>query len=265
MTRKAIAIISIILVVLVGLAIAIIDNIIPDEVILYYLLWASLISSCLCLGLSTAMVGRKVTMLSYQKMKGINGSAHIESVRNVRTHSMRVLVGITFAMIAILLLADSWVMVRQWVNRILFVLIPLLYFITSILDWNGEDKQLEIELEEDSIRKDQDAAAAVRLVKTTTEKLQADNNSWKEMASEAVENLAIAAANNRISRGEAPTPGMAAVVPEHSSPITPEQKLDAERATIRAKLVASTLELGLPPRTVYEPETETEKGQDHDN
>lgn len=69
-------------------------------------------------------------------------------------------------------------------------------------------------------------------------------------------------ANEKLaSEGKPKLVPLAAVVPEHNSPVTSEQQDMASLATIRAKLVAATLALGLPPRTPTDPETETQRAE----
>lgn len=74
--------------------------------------------------------------------------------------------------------------------------------------------------------------------------------SYKQIAEEAV-----AVAEKRIG---SKVPPVAAVVSEHNSPPTEEQKAAAELQTLRARVTAVTKAAGLPPRTSGEPGEETE-------
>lgn len=83
--------------------------------------------------------------------------------------------------------------------------------------------------------------------------LQADRDSWKHMAEEGVEDLEKVAKRERARNGHGPVKKaipVAAVVPEASSPPTKQQKETAEVQTMRARLVAAKLDLGLPKRTI---------------
>lgn len=74
------------------------------------------------------------------------------------------------------------------------------------------------------------------------------NASLNEMASEAITNLEIAAAKHLAASGKVPPLPLVPVVPEHNSPTTEKQRIDAERETLRARLTAAALQLDLPAR-----------------
>lgn len=215
---------------------------------LYLLLVASLAAACVLILMSTAMVGKKLSERDYQRAAGINGTLRIQVGINVRTHLMRVFVGVTFTVFSVLLLADAPMVWRQWVNRLLFVLVPLGYVVASILDWLAEREQMRIELANAAQVKTAANVLAREAEAQRSATILADRDSYKEMAAEAIAALAVAAEQGRASRGQAGPARLVAVVPEHSSPVSPEQQAEAERATLRAQLVASKLELGLPAR-----------------
>jgi hypothetical protein len=86
--------------------------------------------------------------------------------------------------------------------------------------------------------------AANIVVDQTLKNMTDERNSYKELAHEATKNLELAAA---ASGSPLPAP-VAPVIPEHSSPSSQRQRDTAELQTMRARLVAATLHLGLPPR-----------------
>jgi len=73
-------------------------------------------------------------------------------------------------------------------------------------------------------------------------------DSYREMAEEAIDDLEKAANRKLRAEGKAHFTKVADVVPEHSSPVSQKQQETADLATMRARLVAATLELGLAPR-----------------
>ena len=219
-----------------------------SESLLYGLLVASISLSVVLTLISTAIVGRKIADLEYQQSVGVNGAHRIQSVVNIRTHALRVLVGLTFITIALLLLAEAPEIWRQWINRTLFVLLPGTYAGASILDWMAERQQIKLQTEQVEHNRGIASALALAAEQQRTSALRADHDSYKEMAAEAIASLAIVAARSRAEYGQPPLEPVAPVVGEHSSPITPEQRATAERQTLRAQLVASTKDLGLPPR-----------------
>lgn len=77
--------------------------------------------------------------------------------------------------------------------------------------------------------------------------------SYKAMADEATDKLVAVSVRQARSEGRTMPAALAAVVPEHSSPTTERQQDVADQQTIRAKLVAASLSLGLPAREAGEP------------
>lgn len=231
---------------------------------LWGLLVVSLVASCLLILGAMAMIARKQTNLDYQRAAGINGTHLLQGHIDTRIYGAFLLAGITFAVFSSLLLADASMIWRQWVNRSLFVALPLLSSIVIILNWLDERRQMHIEIEND--RRDKVIAKTLATVaeQQRTAILQADRDSYKEMAAEAIASLAIVANRYRIEGGHDVTSPLAAVVPEHQSPVTPEQQATADLQTMRAQLTASTLDLGLPTRTAASADEEAPPPQSVD-
>lgn len=78
---------------------------------------------------------------------------------------------------------------------------------------------------------------------------RADKLIYKEMAAEGAIIAETAVNQNLIARGKRKIKLMAAVVPEHNSPVTEEQRAAAEMQTTRARLTAAALALNLSART----------------
>lgn len=78
--------------------------------------------------------------------------------------------------------------------------------------------------------------------------------SYKEIAAEAIIALEAKVNEERQAAGKKDFKKLAPVVAEHSSPVTPEQQNTAELQTMRARITAATLALGLPPREAGLPE-----------
>lgn len=83
----------------------------------------------------------------------------------------------------------------------------------------------------------------------------AEMKSYKEIANEAVLALEAKVNEERAAKGQNLTKIIAPVVPEHSSPVTMQQQDTADLQTIRARITAASLELGLPPREAAAPES----------
>jgi len=80
------------------------------------------------------------------------------------------------------------------------------------------------------------------------DEMTTERNSYKQMAEEAIANGEKFVSDSLAKCGQPDFEPMAPVVPEHSSPVTRQQQDVAELQTLRARLVASTLAMKLPPR-----------------
>jgi len=94
-----------------------------------------------------------------------------------------------------------------------------------------------------------DSTHKERLSERTSER-----DSYKEMAHEALIALESRVNEKRRGVGQGPFPAVAPVVPEHNSPVSKRQQETADLQTMRARLTAATLALGLEPRTSGDPE-----------
>lgn len=119
-----------------------------DELILAWLLGVSIVLSVLLALASMAALGRKLADLEYQIAAGINGVRQIQAWINVRTHANRVFLGLAFLATSILLVADTPVLWRTWVGRVLFILVLGSYTAASVLDWFDERRQVHLLLKE---------------------------------------------------------------------------------------------------------------------
>lgn len=90
----------------------------------------------------------------------------------------------------------------------------------------------------------------VKAAEAERDSYKADRDSYKSMAIEAIENLEGAINRALEAKGKPRIRPLAAVIPEHSSPVTPGQEVTADISTMRARLVAATLIQGLPARAV---------------
>ena len=72
---------------------------------------------------------------------------------------------------------------------------------------------------------------------------------WKSMAVEGARALEEFVNRDRVKKGLPKIPEIAAVVPEHQSPVTKEGRTTAEQATVRAQLTAAKLAGDLDART----------------
>ena len=99
-------------------------------------------------------------------------------------------------------------------------------------------------------------AVIFRLLQMNNERqvldLTADRNSYRQIAEEAMLQLERARNQVREVRGQAPFTTMAAVQAEHSSPVTAQQNETAHIATLRARLMASILDVREEPRPAKE-------------
>jgi hypothetical protein len=218
-----------------------------DE-ILEWLLIASIVLGILLAFISTAAAGRTVADLERQSERGITGAPRIQTWVNLRASLNRAAFGVVFVIINVMLVAGTPEPWRMWTNRTLWTVLLASFVVMSVLDWLAEREQVRLGM------RDMAAARAIRdaLVDEATAHRAADETAdsvaYRQIADEAVANLEASINQTREERGEPPLATLAPVVPEHSSPTTAHQREAADLATLRARLVASTLALGLPPR-----------------
>ncbi len=81
-----------------------------------------------------------------------------------------------------------------------------------------------------------------------------DTKDYRAIAVDAAKALAVATDRVQLAPGRQNVPALAPVIPERHSEVTEEQIDTANKATLRAVVTAATLKLGLPPRTIEEPE-----------
>jgi len=89
--------------------------------------------------------------------------------------------------------------------------------------------------------------------------MTSSRESYKEMAAESIANIEVAVNRVRELNGEQKFKPLAPVVAEHRSPTGEVQKQQAELQTMRARLVAATLNLDIPPRPASRPATAAEE------
>jgi hypothetical protein len=219
-----------------------------NDVILDALLAVSLTLSVVLVLLSAASAGRAVVDLERQAERGVTGGGRIQAWVNVRAHIGRALLGLMFIFITVLLLADAPMDLRTWSFRILFMVLLGYYTASSVLDWRAEKAQVRLGLRELAAAHEAREVLATEAVTRRVADALADHESYRQIADEAVRNLEAATNQARADRGEPPLMTLAAVVPEHNSPTTIRQQEIAAAATLRARLVAATLALGLPAR-----------------
>jgi hypothetical protein len=75
--------------------------------------------------------------------------------------------------------------------------------------------------------------------------LEGERDSFKNIADESLKALGVAVNTVREQKGQPPVKNLAPVVPEHASPTTPEQHMQAELETMKAKLLVMQHALGL--------------------
>jgi len=199
--------------------------------ILDALLVVSIVLALLVTLFAMAALGRKIADLELQIARGIEGVPRIQSEIVIRSQLGDALFGLVFLVINIMLLAAAPLEWRQWTFRLLWTALLLLILAHKVMDYRAERRQVRLLV---------DAQAST-------------NASLREMTEQAIGNLERAAAATQMAAGGPLVPPLAPVVPEHSSPITDQQRETAHIATMRARLVAANLALGLSPLDDVDP------------
>jgi hypothetical protein len=218
-----------------------------NGLVLQGLLIVSLVLSVLLVLISAGATGSHLATLQYQRASGVNGIRQIQAWKNLRTHGNGVCLGLVFIVVTVMLLAGAPEIWRQWVNRVLFTLLMMTFTGSSVLDWLGDREQMRLLLSEEAASQLASVGAAADAEALRRSDLQATADSYRQMAEESVARLETAAELARAERGESPLEAVAAVVAEHSSPVSPAQQATADVATMRARLVAAKKGVGLDP------------------
>lgn len=200
------------------------------------------------LALASGMtLGRKLADLSYQRATGINGINRVQSVINIRTHANRIQLGLLFVIVSVLSLLEVSPVIQAWVARVLFSWVLICYAASSLLDWRDDDRIMRMQLTEQAaarvVREASLTEAEGRRAADTDEALE----SYRQIASEAVECLESATNVLRETQGKPPIEPLPAVAPEHSSPVSGRQVETARIATLRARAAAAARALDPPP------------------
>ena len=87
-------------------------------------------------------------------------------------------------------------------------------------------------------------AVIVSNMKRDFRDMRTDRDNNRRAAEQAAIVLENRVNTERLAKGLDPFPIMAAVIPEHNSPVSPEQESAARFATIRARITAASLALG---------------------
>lgn len=100
--------------------------------------------SLLLVIISTVSLGKQIADIEYQMTMHLNGIRRLESNINFRKHLGRLIVGFIFLSVTITAYMSMPIIYRTWIARIEFVSLLTYMFISSILDWIAEYKQLHI-------------------------------------------------------------------------------------------------------------------------
>lgn len=221
--------------------------------ILTALLPISIVLGILLTFVTTAAAGRTIADLERQQERGVTGAPKIQTWVNLRINLVFMALGVTFVVINALLLAGAPEIWRMRTNRTGWTLLLAACLVIVVLNWLAEKAQVRLALREMAAARTIREALATEALERRATDTAAHRESYQQIAAEAVEHLEEATNQALAARGEPPLVVVAAVVPEHSSPVSPQQKNTALVATLRARLVAVMAALGLPPR---EPTTE---------
>jgi hypothetical protein len=227
----------------------------PNDV-LDILLVVSIAIGILLILISMAAAGRSAADLERQAERGVSGSPRIQAWVNLRTYLNRVAFGGVFVTINIMLVAGAPEVWRMWTFRTLWTVLLASYLLTSVLDWAAEREQVRLSMRELADERLAREKLADEAIERRADDATADQASYRQIAEEAVANLETMTNATRAAEGQPSLTVLAPVVPEHQSPTTPRQQAAADVATMRARLVAASLGLGISPKAPSE-----EKGE----
>lgn len=120
-----------------------------EETIGWWLSLAAVLFGIPLMMMAMAMVGRKVTDLEYQIAAELDGVRRIQAVVNIRTHTLRVLLGLAFAVAGMMTLANAPSFWSSLVSGVLLVGVLSGYMVAAVLDWLDDQKQVRILLDQE--------------------------------------------------------------------------------------------------------------------
>jgi hypothetical protein len=219
-----------------------------EDDVLTALLPISILLGVLTAFVATAAAGRTIADLERQQERSITGAPRIQGWVNLRITLTFMAFGVFFVIVNAMLWVGAPELWRMRVNRWGWTLLLASFLLTAVLNWIAERTQVRLSLRELAASREAREVLATEAVTRRVADALADHESYRQIADEAVAGLEEATNRARAAKGEPPLMTLAAVVPEHSSPTTTRQQEIAATATLRARLVAATLALGLPVR-----------------
>jgi hypothetical protein len=216
-----------------------------DEFLDGLLIASIVLSTCLLL-IAMAGLGRRFADWELQTERKIVGVSRIQAAIAIRGQIGTVLLAFVFVIINIMLFVESPQIARMWVNRVAWTLLLTLLLVHAVVDWMAERKQVRLLIAEEDAMTERLIARAAEAESRREAEVLADRDSYRQMAEEAIGRLE-QAIKDGVPAGQIVLPVLAPVVPEHSSPSTPEQRAVAARQTMRARLVAATVSAGQDP------------------
>jgi hypothetical protein len=120
----------------------------PEVVLSIIVILAGLFSVTLVI-FSSATIGRKLADRDVLDIRGINGVRRIEITIKIRTQANRLLLGLVFGLIAILILVDAPPEWRAWSSRLGIMIMLASFTFASIQDWRDDREQLRLVMKEE--------------------------------------------------------------------------------------------------------------------
>ena len=93
-------------------------------------------------------LGRKMGDRSYQRAVGINGINQTQTGVSIRTHALRVQLGLVFLFLSVLALIDVGGTFTIWATRGLLCWVLLSYAAAAVWDWRDDDLIMSMQIRE---------------------------------------------------------------------------------------------------------------------
>lgn len=122
---------------------------INEELTLLALNVIAIIMSLILSIVSAFSVGRHLGDIEYQRVARLNGIRLIQSWVNIRIHTNRFILAVTYGLTSLMIFLNVDLFLRTWISRILFIVVLIIFTVSSILDWMAERKQIVALMERD--------------------------------------------------------------------------------------------------------------------
>lgn len=115
-----------------------------DNPVYISLVLLTLVIALMLMFISLTAFGKQFGLYQYQKALHANKVRILQSAINLRIHFDRTFLSLVFITGVILVFVDFDMEIKIWINRIMYLMMLGIFFISSLLDWLTDEKQMQL-------------------------------------------------------------------------------------------------------------------------